>query len=86
MAVDYTEVPMGTVDEAEHQVGFPSSFRKPESAVKTFCPWTRSYMFRRRLSVAAVASVFIFVGASISFVMMKRHDHVPIFGKLKYYD
>jgi hypothetical protein len=85
MTIDYTEVPMGATetDSTPSNDGvFPSSFRKQES-VKTLFPWMRSYMFRRRLSFAAVGAAFIVVGSAVTFVMMKRHDNVPNLGEFR---
>jgi len=73
MGVDYAEVSSGATDEES----VPLSFTKNEEKVKTIFPWLRSYMFRRQLSFAGVASIFFFVGAVVSFVIMKMNDHVP---------
>ena len=61
---------------------FPSSFTKKEGRVKTPFPWLRKYMFRRKLSFAVVASIFVIVGVAVSFVIMEMNDLVPDFGKL----
>mmetsp|Transcript_24122 Transcript_24122/g.52056 ORF Transcript_24122/g.52056 Transcript_24122/m.52056 type:complete len:113 (+) Transcript_24122:128-466(+) len=78
MRVDYTEVPSGATDDEEN---FPSSFRKQESRAKHIFPWLRSYMFRRQLSFAGVASIFIIAGVLVSLVEMKRNDHELDFGE-----
>ena len=87
MTSSYTEVPtsetaitMGTdnnndLEQPQGQEGdFPSSFPKRSHAgLKTLFPWLRSYMFRRRLSFAMIGAVFVIVGASATFVLMKTH-------------
>ncbi|KAL7461564.1 hypothetical protein ACHAXS_001983 [Conticribra weissflogii] len=73
---------MGTDNYVEHQRGgpgessFPSSFPKRHGGIKTLFPWIRSYMFRRRLSFAAIGAAFLIVGASVTFIMMKQHDNL----------
>lgn len=73
---------MGTDNDVERQLGgpgessFPSSFPKRHGGMKTFFPWIRSYMFRRRLSFAAIGAAFLIVGASVTFIMMKQHENV----------
>ena len=80
MGVDYAEVSSVATDEE----CVPLSFTKNEEKVKTIFPWLRSYMFRRQLSFAGVASIFCFVGAVVSFVIMKMNDHVPDVGEFNY--
>jgi hypothetical protein len=38
---------------------------------------------RRRLSFAAVATAFLAVGATVTFIMMHQHGNVPTFGSVK---
>jgi hypothetical protein len=59
------ESPRAYADEED----FPSSFMKQEARVKNLCPCLRSYVFRRQLSFAAIASVFVIAGVLISVVV-----------------
>lgn len=75
MGVDYSEVPTAADEE-----NFPSSFTKNDDRVKASCPRLRSYMFRRQLSFAAVAAVFIVVGGAVSLIMMQMDGNVDFGG------
>jgi hypothetical protein len=61
--VDYTEAAQTDVAIECDEEDSPSSFvRKCDERVKSRFPCLRSYMFRRRLSCAAVTSIFIVAG------------------------
>eukprot|EP00578_Thalassiosira_sp_NH16_P023927 CAMPEP_0181091284 /NCGR_PEP_ID=MMETSP1071-20121207/8317_1 /TAXON_ID=35127 /ORGANISM="Thalassiosira sp., Strain NH16" /LENGTH=615 /DNA_ID=CAMNT_0023173415 /DNA_START=118 /DNA_END=1968 /DNA_ORIENTATION=- len=72
MGVDYTEVPRNNNDDEEN---IPSFARNQEEMVKALFPSLRSYMLRRQLSLAGVASIFIAVGAAFLLSMLKMNGH-----------
>ena len=75
---------LGNSDNEDNGGGGITSMMIGNERAKALFPWLRSYMCRRRLQYAAVASVFIIVGALVSLDMMEEDGHFFAGGKLNH--